>query len=261
MYTDPLPTMLNMDPLEHQVWRLLTVVVFISVINVPLVSAYCWQVGQNPSFTAVPLVQQVDLRTVRVTWEGLVQYEKCVDNYLVKYWQKSNPQGYQMTDLIDKEHRTSDIIVTPKINYVFQVIAREDKGGLLGIDYNKSDQSEFKTSAYNSNVKPTTPKPAQEPAVVPKATGTDNGIIESPESRQDLQEEVVREDNGGKLLAGFNIELIAIIIVCSIVLLLILVGLVYKLTCAKKTEDIDDDDDEDEHDDDGDDFEKERLDV
>merc|ERR1712086_873276 len=226
MYTDPLPTMLNMDPLEHQVWRLLTVVVFISVINVPLVSAYCWQVGQNPSFTAQPIVQQVDLRTVRVTWDGLVQYEKCVDNYLVKYWQKSNPQGYQMTDLIDKQHYTSDIIITPKINYVFQVIAREDKGGLLGIDYNKSDQSEFKTSAYNSNVKPTTPKPAQEPAVVPKTTGTDNGII-----------------------------------VCSIVLLLILVGLVYKLTCAKKTEDIDDDDDEDEHDDDGDDFEKERLDV
>lgn len=138
------------------------------------------------------------------------------------------------------------------------MIAREDKGGLLGIDYNKSDQREFKTSAYNSNVKPTTPKPAREPAVAPKATGTDNGNIESPDSRQDLHQ---KKENGGKLLAGFNIELIAIIIVCSIVLLLILVGLVYKLTCAKKTEDIDDDDDEDEHDDDGDDFEKERLDV
>lgn len=253
--------MLNMDPFERQVWRLLTLVVLISVINVPLVSAYCWQVGQNPSFTAQPIVQQVDLRTVRVTWEGLVAYEKCVDNYLVKYWMKSNPQGYKMTDLIDKQHYTSDIIITPKVNYVFQVIAREDKGGILGIDYNKSDLTEFKTSAYNSNVKPTTPKPARKPEVVPKATGTDNGIIESPESRQELQEEVVREENGGKLLAGFNIELIAIIIVCSIVLLLILVGLVYKLTCAKKTEDIDDDDDEDEHDDDGDDFEKERLDV
>jgi len=248
--------MLNMDPLERQVWRLLTIVVFISVINVPLVSAYCWQVGQNPYFTAQPIVQQVDLRTVRVTWEGIVEYEKCVDNYLVKYWQKSNPQGYKMTELIDKQHYTSDIIIIPKINYVFQVIAREDKGGVLGIDYNKSDQREFKTSAYNSNVKPTTPKPALEPAVGPKATGTDNGIITSPDS-----EEVIREENGGRLLAGFNIELIAIIIVCSIVLLLILVGLVYKLTCAKKTEDIDDDDDEDEHDDDGDDFEKERLDV
>ena len=251
--------MLNMDPLERQVWRLLTVVVFISVINVPLVSAYCWQAGQNPYFTAIPIVQQVDLQTVRVTWEGIVEYEKCVDNYLVKYWQKSNPQGYKMTELIDKQHYTSDIIITPKINYVFQVIAREDKGGVLGIDYNKSAQREFKTSAYNSNVKPTTPKPAQEPAVAPKATGTDNGNIESPDSTQDLQ--VVKEENSGKLLAGFTIELIAIIIVCSIVLLLILVGLVYKLTCAKKTEDIDDDDDEDEHDDDGDDFEKERLDV
>ena len=172
--------MLNMDPLERQVWRLLTVVVFISVINVPLVSAYCWQAGQNPYFTAQPIVQQVDLRTVRVTWEGIVEYEKCVDNYLVKYWQKSNPRGYNMTELIDKQHYTSDIIITPRVNYVFQVIAREDKGGLLGIDYNKSDQIEFKTSSYNSNVKPTTAKPPLEPTVVPNATSTDNGIITSP---------------------------------------------------------------------------------
>jgi len=144
--------MLNMDPLERQVWRLLTVVVFISVINVPLVSAYCWQAGQNPYFTAQPIVQQVDLRTVRVTWEGIVEYEKCVDNYLVKYWQKSNPQGYNLTELIDKQQYTTDLIITPKVNYVFQVIAREDKGGILGIEYNKSDQIEFKTSAYNSNI-------------------------------------------------------------------------------------------------------------
>ena len=65
-----------------------------------IVSAYCWQAGQNPSFTGRPTVQQVDLRTVRVTWEGIIEYEKCVDNYSVKYWQKSDPQGYQMTELI-----------------------------------------------------------------------------------------------------------------------------------------------------------------
>ena len=103
-------------------------------------------------------MQQVDLRTVRVTWEGIVQNERCVDNYLVKYWQKSDPQGYQMTQLIDKQHYTSDIIITPEVNYVFQVIAREDKGGLLGIVYNRSDHIEFKTSDYNSNINPTTPK-------------------------------------------------------------------------------------------------------
>jgi len=179
--------MLNMDPLERQVWRLLTVVVFISVINVPLVSAYCWQAGQNPYFTAQPIVQQVDLRTVRVTWEGIVEYERCVDNYIVKYWQKSNPQGYKMTELIDKQHYTTDIIITPKVNYVFQVITREDKGALLGIDYNKSDRIEFKTSSYNSNVKPTTPKPALEPTVVPNATGTENGIITSPDFQESDQ--------------------------------------------------------------------------
>ena len=69
-------------------------------------------------------MQQVDLRTVRVTWEGIVGNEKCVDNNLVKYCQKSNPQGYKMTELIDKQHYTSDIRIPPRVNYVFQVIAR-----------------------------------------------------------------------------------------------------------------------------------------
>ena len=59
----------------------------------PIVSAYC-QNGQKPSFTGQPIVQEVDLRTVRVSWEGLVQNKKCVDYYLVKYWPKSKPQGY-----------------------------------------------------------------------------------------------------------------------------------------------------------------------
>ena len=98
-----------------------------------------------------PIVQQVDLRTVKVSWEGLVQKKECVDQYLVKYWPKSNPQDYQMTDLIDKQIYIAAIIVTPKVNYVFQVIAREDKGGILGIDYSKSNGTEFKTTAKNSN--------------------------------------------------------------------------------------------------------------
>ena len=148
-----------MNPLVRQVLQLLTVVVFISVTNVPLVNAYCWEPGKNPSFTGRPIVQQVDPSTIRVTWEGLVQNENCIDNYLIKYWVKDKPQDYKMTDLIDKQSYTSDIIVISQVIYVFQVIARENKGGFV---YNKSsDQIEFKTSAYNRNIKPTTLKPDQ----------------------------------------------------------------------------------------------------
>lgn len=253
--------LLNMDPFKRQVWLVPIVVAFISFLNVPLARAYCWEPGKNPYFTGPPIVQQVDLRTVRVSWKGLIQSIECADQFLVKYWQKNNPQGYQMTELIQTHQFSTDINITPKVQYVFQVIAREDKGSFAGIDYNKSKQTQFKTSAYNSNVTPSPKIPSPPSGGQATDVATSNDMGESPASRQE-EVNVVREESSvenGKLLAGLSIELIAIIIVCSVVLLLIFVGLIYKLACAKKSEDIDDEDDDDE--DDEDNFEKERLDV
>ena len=42
-----------------------------------------------------------------------------------------------------------NITVTPKIMYQFQVVAREDKGVIGGINWNKSPTVEFKTSSSN----------------------------------------------------------------------------------------------------------------
>jgi len=258
-----LPLLLNMDPFKRQVWLVPIVVAFISFLNVPLARAYCWEPGRNPYFTGTPIVQQVDLRTVRVSWAGLVESVECADQFLVKYWPKNNPQGYVLSELIKTDRFAIDIRITPKVYYVFQVIAREDKGSFAGIDYNKSKQTEFKTSSYNPNVRPTpkpTPKSPSPPSggeATESASSNDNG--ESPASHP---EEVIVEESEPEsdlLLAGLSVELIAIIIVCSVVLLLIFVGLIYKLACAKKPEDIDDEDDDDE--DDEDHFEKERLDV
>ena len=39
--------------------------------------------------------------------------------------------------------------MTPKITYQFQAVAREDKGVIGGIDWNKSPTVEFKTSTGN----------------------------------------------------------------------------------------------------------------
>jgi len=253
--------LLNMDPFKRQVWLVPIVVVFISFLNVPLARAYCWEPGRNPYFTGKPIVQQVDLRTVRVSWNGLVENVECADQFLVKYWPKNNPQGYVLSELIHTNRFSIDLNITPKVQYEFQVIAREDKGSFAGIDYNKSKQTEFKTSAYNSNVSPTPKTPSRPSGGQATELAASNDKGESPASRQQevivVREESVVEND--KLLAGLSIELIAIIIVCSVVLLLMFVGLIYKLACAKKPEDIDDEDDEDE--DDGDDFEKERLDV
>ncbi len=56
------------------------------------VNAYCWEPGKNPDFTGPPKVEQVDMRTVRVSWFGLVKQRKCADQFLVKFWQRNSPQ-------------------------------------------------------------------------------------------------------------------------------------------------------------------------
>ena len=51
-----------------------------------------------------------------------------------------------MTDHISTQVFYTNIKVIPRVEYTFQVIAREDKGSFLGIDYNKSKTTTFKTS-------------------------------------------------------------------------------------------------------------------
>jgi hypothetical protein len=53
-------------------------------------------------FTGPPKVEQIDLATVRVSWEGLVTQRECADQFLVKYWQRTNPQSYLTSDLVCK---------------------------------------------------------------------------------------------------------------------------------------------------------------
>ena len=229
---------------------------------VSLVQAYCWQIGHNPDFTGPPKAEQVDLRTVRISWFGLVSYRHCTDQFLIKYWQKSDPIDYELTDLVSKEVNSIDIKVTPKVEYQFQVVAREDKGIVGGIDYNYSPTIDFKTSAYNPEVK-------DPPEVINVGGGGSslNGLDASSGSTQretSRQSDTVRPssdpqsvqkrpgdiENSLEEKINLSIELIAIIVVCSVVFLLIVVGIVYKLACAQKSQDDEDDDDDDDDEDD-----------
>ena len=112
-------------------------------------SSYCWQAGWNPGFTGPPEVRQISLSRVQVDWTNVVKNRDCADQLLVKYWPRANPNKYKMTDLLPTDADSVAIEVTPKIFYQFQAVAREDKGPVLGIEWNKSPVVEFKTSAYN----------------------------------------------------------------------------------------------------------------
>ena len=128
------------------------------------VYSYCWQVGWNPSFTRSPKIQQIDLATVRVSWDGIVSNRECVDQFLVKYWkirgirmvknarhQRGWTEGFMLSDQVDNTVNYTDIEVTPKVPYMFQAIAREDKGAVGGVEYNKSPAILFQTSSSDNS--------------------------------------------------------------------------------------------------------------
>merc|ERR1719189_1504065 len=268
--------LLNMDLFQRQVCLFpILLLVLITVLDVPLASAYCWQAGWNPSFTDKPKVQQVNMTTVRVSWNGIVESVECADQFLVKYWPENSPQDWKMTDLIETDTFSHEITVIPKLQYEFQVIAREDKGSFAGIEYNKSEKTKYKTSMYNKKASPTPkakvkatveapyqssdPDPAK-PSSISKAADESSKSLEVTDQKED---QASVPNNKIINLAGLSIELLAIIGVCGIVVILISAGICYKCFCNKKREDIDDmDDDDDEYDEDDEDhFEKERLDV
>ena len=114
--------------------------------------AYCWQSGWNPSFTALPLVSEIQPNVVRVSWEGIVTKKKCADNFLVKYWKQNHPEDYELSNKTDANADFLDIRVKPNTSYKFQAIAIEEKGRILGVDYNKSRAVKFTSGRTNSTL-------------------------------------------------------------------------------------------------------------
>jgi len=131
-------------------------IVFISVILVVhfivYSQAYCWQSGWNPSFTAPLVVSEIQPGVVRVSWEGIVDKKKCADNFLVKYWKQNHPQDYTLSNKTDANADFLDIRVKPSTLYAIQAIAIENKGMILGVDYNKSRTVKFTSARINNSL-------------------------------------------------------------------------------------------------------------
>ena len=136
----------NSRMMYGNVHHLLICLLLVLQILIQHTNAYCWQSGWNPSFTKEPHVSQISITKVRVSWEGIVSKRECADSFLVKYWRETNPSNYELTDPVNIDQSFLDIKVQPKVGYLFQVIAREDKGMILGVDYNKSKTTKWRTS-------------------------------------------------------------------------------------------------------------------
>jgi len=219
----------------------------ISSVLVPESHAYCWQAGWNPGFKGPPTVHQVKIDKVRVSWKDIVKNRECADQFLVKYWPRNQPMQYQTTDLVMTSDDSIDITVTPKITYQFQAVAREDKGVIGGIDWNKSPTVEFKTSTSNRDVAPEYNRPA-EPVRKEESGDPDYLNDISGDDDDDVEDELT--------FAGMSVEILVIVVIAGLLVLLIAVGVVYKLVCGRKKNLYDDEEDDDDEDDSDDDIEK-----
>jgi len=144
---------------------MLDIIVTLLAATLHPAQAYCAGLGANPGFKDAPLVEQVTLTSVKVTWKGLVTRIECADQFIVKSWNKRNPNDYKMSDLLPLNqfsYIVTDLV--PNQDYVFQAVAREDKG-ILGKDWNKSPKAYFRTSKNNPTVAPLTTYNADTPAI------------------------------------------------------------------------------------------------
>ncbi len=176
---------------------------------------YCWQAGHNPGFTSPPRVTQLAMNRVRVSWRGLVTQEKCADNYLVKYWQHHAPGDYDITHTVPKGTYEVDIAVVPKVLYQFQAVAREEKGKIGGVDWNKSPLVSFKTMSERMRQ-----------AELEHSGGGEEVVTGANRAGE-------QEDSGSQIL-GFSVEVFLILVVGGLILTLVVIGTIYRVTCGRR---------------------------
>ena len=157
--------------------------------------------------------------------------------------------------------------MVPKLEYQFQAVAREDKGPIVGIDWNKSPLTDFKTSVYNKEISKN-PPPVEQPVIpVPNTSSIqssgdrDKAPTHNSASAAAVPTSETSIKDPSESILPMSIEVLAIVVVVGVAVLLVFVGVAYRLFCAK-TGPVDEescagDDHDDEHDGDDDDSDRE----
>jgi len=114
---------------------------------VSLVNTFCWKPNINP-FTGAPDTKRIDSTTVRVMWDDVFPKGRDCDDveFLIKSHPLDAPSNYKLSDLTLKGKRSATMAVPQGEDFIFQVIARENKGTGIGIEYAYSRPA---TSVFN----------------------------------------------------------------------------------------------------------------
>jgi len=140
-----------------------------------------------------------------------------------------------------------DINVVPKVKYAFQAVAREEKGAIGGVDWNKSPQAVYQTSTTGGQ----------------EYTGGERTpFARFDNEKSELKGVRVTESDAfdydttvGPKVRGWGMKLEIFILSCVglLVLLLITVGVIYRFGCAGGKKLDEDEESAADSDDDGDD--------
>ena len=190
-------------------------------------NSYCWQVGWNPSFSGRPAVTQLSMTSVKVSWGNVVKTRECADQFLVKYWKAGSPNDYVMSKQLATDINSVILKnIVPKIEYQYQVIAREEKP--TGVDYNRAEAVTFRTSRKRRPP----PKKSKNNNIAANSIGDDGGrakpdpeaseVITNPADNSDTEDQ--GDDN--------TIILLILVIIGALVSVLIVVGIIYN--CIKR---------------------------
>ena len=93
---------------------------------VQYIEGYCSEY-RYPRFTDSPVVTEFQPNELRVSWKGILSDKRCIKLIWVKYWEKSKPMAYKMSQLAGWHADFINIKVLPGTEYVFEVIARRSK--------------------------------------------------------------------------------------------------------------------------------------
>jgi len=98
--------------------------------------SFCWKPNVNP-FMGAPNTERIDLSTVRVNWDNVFPKGSACEevDFLIKSHPLDAPSNYKLSDLTLKGKRTATLAVPKGKDFIFQVIARENKGAGIGIEY------------------------------------------------------------------------------------------------------------------------------
>merc|ERR1712226_719124 len=198
---------------------MLAVMVLLFAAVLPSCHCYCKSLGWNPSFNAPPLVEQLTLTSVRVSWAGKLEQAECADNIIVKHYKGINSNDYHLSEPLPTEVTSYVVLdLTPNLEYTYQVIAREEKG-LWGVDYNRGEKTTFTTSIQNRDQGREVH--LKDPLRVPHMDSNGNVTTQEYNPVYDISQ------RPKQLVAGIQIELMVALIIALMVVCIVCIGLLY----------------------------------